>query len=322
MVRDRGRELIEEYLNRVRAYLPLEDDAYITEIRTHLLEEAENIGGGRITEGSALMAIERMGDPRSVANDYAGTGRRIGPIPIEYVRPVVALTVVFVGIGLAFLLGLFLVQPLIIDVPSVIGSSVLIVSLVVISVVAALVVTERLHLIDVRRTEAEKTLFERLLGIGEKALRKKSTAASLAEMLGSLAIAILLILPQVQVLFTDAFLIYVPLLIGMHLVASLVGLLFVTRGENIRTLVLETVLGVSWIVVLSTIVRVGWPLQYIYIYNGVRIVLLDAVALMSQAGFSPSLLWVLAIFIAIVSNAWRVMAGIAKVLWRLRGNED
>ncbi|MHA1246242.1 MAG: hypothetical protein ACTSPE_02860 [Candidatus Thorarchaeota archaeon] len=157
MARDRAREFIEDYLDRVRAYLPLGSEDYIIEIRTHLLQEAERISNGAVTEGSALLAIEHMGDPKSVANEYAGTGKRIGPLPVEYARPVAALTIVFIGIGLAVMLGLFLVEPVLPGVTSVFSASALFLALVLASIVTALVVTERLNILDMRRTEAERT---------------------------------------------------------------------------------------------------------------------------------------------------------------------
>ncbi len=70
-------KLIEQYLERVRVYLPLDSEDTLVELQTHLRMEAERIGGGIMTAGSAMMAIERMGDPKSVANEYAGSGEKV-----------------------------------------------------------------------------------------------------------------------------------------------------------------------------------------------------------------------------------------------------
>ena len=88
-------ELIEQYLDRVRVYLPLDSEDTIIELQTHLIEEAERIGNGTMTAGSAMMAIERMGDPKSVANEYAGSGEKVGPVPAEYVRGSIVLTLLW-----------------------------------------------------------------------------------------------------------------------------------------------------------------------------------------------------------------------------------
>jgi hypothetical protein len=37
-------ELIDQYLDRVRVYLPLDSEDAIVELQTHLIEEAERIG--------------------------------------------------------------------------------------------------------------------------------------------------------------------------------------------------------------------------------------------------------------------------------------
>lgn len=86
-------KLIEQYLERVRVYLPLDSEDTIIELQTHLIEEAERIGNGTMTAGSAMMAIERMGEPKSVANEYAGSGEKVGPVPAEYANPVARITV-------------------------------------------------------------------------------------------------------------------------------------------------------------------------------------------------------------------------------------
>ena len=305
----------------MRAYLPLGSEDYVIQIRTHLLREAERIGNGAVTEGLALLAIEHVGSPKSVANEYAGTGKRIGPLPVKYARPVAALTIVFIGIGLAVMLGLFLVEPVLPGVTSVFSASALFLALVLASIVTALVVTERLNILDMRRTEAERTLFERVLGIGEEALRKKSAADAFVEYAGSLIIAVLLILPQVRILFTSVFLPFVPVLIGLRLFGSVVGPLFFLRGENNFTLALEVVLGVAWIVVSAMIVHIGWPLRYMYIYDGTTLGLFDIVSFMAQVDLTPSpllIIWVMAIFVAVASSTWRAISGIAKISWYMR----
>ena len=76
--------MIDEYLERVKVYLPIDSDDVLAEIRTHLIESAEAIGDGTMTPGSTLMAIERMGEPKIVASEYADSGKKVGPVPAEY----------------------------------------------------------------------------------------------------------------------------------------------------------------------------------------------------------------------------------------------
>jgi len=87
---------VEQYLERVRIYMPSNSEEALTEIRTHLIEEAEAIGGGSVTVDSMLAAISRLGDPKAVANDYAGTGKSLWHVPVEYVQPIMRILVVLV----------------------------------------------------------------------------------------------------------------------------------------------------------------------------------------------------------------------------------
>lgn len=68
--------IIEEYLEEVRRYLP-EDiaDDVIAELRTHIIDKAEDMGG--LTPENVLTILHNLGPPRKLASKYVvGRGRR------------------------------------------------------------------------------------------------------------------------------------------------------------------------------------------------------------------------------------------------------
>ncbi|MFX0196889.1 MAG: hypothetical protein ACFFCW_12245 [Candidatus Hodarchaeota archaeon] len=63
--------IIEEYLDLVRSHLPGEiAEEIISELRSYIVEAAQEIGQGNITTQSAKMAISKFGAPSVVAEEY------------------------------------------------------------------------------------------------------------------------------------------------------------------------------------------------------------------------------------------------------------
>ena len=169
-------KLIEQYLERVRVYLPLDSEDTIIELQTHLIEEAERIGGGTMTAGSAMMAIERMGDPKRVANEYAGSGRKVGPVPAEYVTPVSRIVVVLVAVGLAVTVGAYMIG---ITITEIFGTSItnwpLALPITIsVNLVIAFIIIGAILALDRDKPPTEKTLLEGIFGVGVEGLKPKS----------------------------------------------------------------------------------------------------------------------------------------------------
>ena len=63
---------IDDYLNLVRSHLPNEiADEIIHEIRTNLIEMAQDLGHGQVSIESAKKSIARFGAPSDIAQEYS-----------------------------------------------------------------------------------------------------------------------------------------------------------------------------------------------------------------------------------------------------------
>ena len=163
--------MIEKYLERVRVYLPIASEDTLTEIRTHLIEDAETLGQGKITHGSVMLAIERFGNPKEAANAYAGIGKRVGPLPAEYVQPAIRIVLLLVALGAAFIIGSYIVGLSILDVVGItsfpFNIPIMIALQVALSLLYAAIIIAGLSAIEKRDAlPSEKTVLESFLGLG------------------------------------------------------------------------------------------------------------------------------------------------------------
>ena len=321
---DRGIKIIENYLERVRSYIPLVDESYILELRTHILQEAERLGGGEITEGSALLAVEHMGDPKIVANEYAGSGEKIGPIPVEYYRPFIALVIVFTTIGLSISAGWYLLAQLFPDVTFRLSGPVLVAIVIISSVGLALLVVERLNVIDIRSSSSERTLFERFIGIGADALRKKSRTAILEQIIGGVVLCALLMFPQVLILFTETVLPFVPLVIGVTFFTVIVGVLYYRYEERPLVLFLDMI-GSALVVVTGLLLIAIFPFARFYVIDEGIIHLYEVGTVFADYPDAFALLyglWVLFLVFVIIKNIWHVLIYATKFSYYVREGPD
>ena len=68
-------ELVEEYLEEVKKYLPEESaEDIIEELRTHIMDKAEEMGG--LTVKNAYRIIRELGEPRELASRYVVGGEK------------------------------------------------------------------------------------------------------------------------------------------------------------------------------------------------------------------------------------------------------
>ncbi|MFW9787848.1 MAG: hypothetical protein ACFFE1_09245, partial [Candidatus Thorarchaeota archaeon] len=227
-------ELIDQYLDRVRIYLPLDSEDTIVELQTHLIEEAERIGGGTMTAGSAMMAIERMGDPKSVANEYAGSGKKVGPVPAEYVSPLSRMLVVIGGVALALIVGASLVG---VSFTQMFGADIQnwplsIPLMIIVNLSILFFIIGGISLLDRSKPPTEKTTLEGFFGIGVDGFKPKSRWDAGFDLVGGLFWGLVLLLPAVVALYSEAFLDYYVAVAIFVLLGAVRGALFYFGGEN------------------------------------------------------------------------------------------
>ncbi|MHA1771275.1 MAG: hypothetical protein ACTSYL_06590 [Candidatus Thorarchaeota archaeon] len=320
MSRNRAMKTIDDYLDRVKSYLPLVDESYIVELRTHLIQEAERLGDGSVTEGSALLAVEHMGDPKAVANEYAGSGEKVGPIPVEYVRPFVVLSVMFVGIGFTIVVGWLIAAHAFPEVTMSLCGSLLVSFIILSGLALALIIVERLDVIDLRRSAAERTLFERFIGIGADALRKKTRKDAILGAIMGIVAPIVLYLPSLSNLFSRDFLPFVPIIASIFLFTAFVDILYYRFGENNAILLLEILANIFCVIIVILLVNV-FPTTYTYGYENGMWTLIDLAAVFAESPWSRDLafgVWTFVIIIVVIVHIWQIIVNTLKVSWYFR----
>ena len=321
-------KIIEDYLERVRVYLPLGSEETLTEIRTHILDSAERIGEGKVTEGSVIMAIERMGQPQRVANEYAGTGEMVGPVPAEYVHPLFRVVFTLLAIGIAFVVGFNVVGVafgLFIDL----AFPLYIAMMVVLNVFIAIgIVVLILMIVDRDRWVTEKTAIESVLGAGSEGFKPKGRLDAAGETFFGIFWAVIIILPPVLAALKPAILPYVVIGAFLLLIGSVKGALFYKAGENNLNLLYEVLLGIAWILLALFLVNFPYPMDYIYVFNDgawQTIAMTDLQALVPIQEFDLlipfTVAWSIFIFILVVTNVWKVLVGVSKITLYLRDGQ-
>jgi len=312
--------MIEKYLERVRVYLPINSEDALIEIRTHLIEEAETLGQGKMTHGSAMLAIERFGDPKEAANAYAGIGKRVGPLPAEYVQPAIRIALLLVALGAAFIIGSHVVGISIFDVAGITNFPFSIPVMVVLSLFYAAVIIAGLSAIEKRGAPpSEKTVLESFLGLGSGVFKPKGRWDAAAEVVLGVFFAMVLLLSPIRLLFRGDFLLFMNVIAILLLVDALKGLLFFIAGENNLNLLFETVLGGAWVVLCMFLINIQWPLEQVYLFDGVQWVLIRLADLPVEipAPFGGAevlaLLWAIGVFIVVVTNMWSILVSSMKV---------
>ena len=312
---------VKQYLERIRVYMPSNSEEALTEIRTHLIEEAEAIGGGSVTVDSMLAAISRLGDPKAVANDYAGTGKSLWHVPVEYVQPIMRILVVLVAIGMSLIVGASIVGP---AVGNFIGETIIprnnpanMPIMVIVNLLFVLALMRRLPSSDVRKGLTERTPLEKFFGIGLESFRFKGRREAAIELVAGIGLGVFLLLPQMQGLYTSAFKPFVVVAAVLLFIGAVKGASFIVAGESDLNLIFEAIHGGLWVLFALVLINVGWPLEYAYGHVDGSWVLIDPRVFTPGAGmpfFSLELFWSFAVFIMVVTNAWRAIVSVVKVL--------
>jgi len=317
-------KLIEQYLDRVRVYLPLDSEDAIVELQTHLIEEAQRIGGGTMTAGSAMMAIERMGDPKRVAHEYAGSGKKVGPVPAEYVSPVSRIAIILLAIAAAFMTGISLLGFAITDFAGIQNWPLSIPIMIVLNLVIIGGIIGIISLLDRDKPLTEKTTLESIFGLGVEGFRPKGRWDALGDVVMGLFWGIILMIPAVVILYTEAFASLYMLVVIYLFLGAVKGALFYIGGENNFNLAFEAILGVVWIAFAIVLVNVGWPLQYVYANEGAGWILFDLESffITNNIPFMPfDWIWAFIMFVTVVIAVWRVIVSSMKISMYVRSGK-
>jgi hypothetical protein len=319
-------ELIDQYLDRVRVYLPLDSEDAIVELQTHLIEEAERIGGGTMTAGSAMMAIERMGDPKSVAHEYAGSGEKVGPVPAEYVSPLSRMLVVIAGVALALIVGASMIG---VSFTQLFGADIQnwpisIPLILVINLVILFVIIGGISMLDRSKPLTEKTTLESFFGIGVEGFKPKGRVDAAFDFVGGLIWGFVLLLPVVVNLYSEAFTDYYVAVSIFLFLGAIRGALFYIGGENNFNLTFEAILSVVWIGLAVILIGVGWPIQYVYANtNGVwyRYNLFEFFQDTGIPFFPFDGIWAIIMFVTVAIAIWRIIVSSMKITMHLRAGK-
>jgi hypothetical protein len=272
------------------------------------------------------MAIERLGSPQTVASEYAGTGTKVGPVPREYVFPVLRLVAVLLGISVAFLAGALVIGSVIFPALGLAGGvrnlPVSLPVMILANVIFGLIVGGAvIAAIDRRRLPTEKTLFEGLLGIGVQGLKPKPWTDAAGEFIGGYVFGVVLLHPVVQALYSPAFTPLVGVLAALSFIGAFKGALFLLAGENNVNLILEAGLGAIWVVMAMVLFNVGWPLRYVFANTNGVWHLVELVPFFVEYGIplvSLDGLWAFIIFLLVAGSVWHIIVASMKVPMYLR----
>ena len=319
-------KLIEQYLERVRVYLPLDSEDAIVELQTHLIEESERIGEGTMTAGSAMMAIERMGEPKSVANEYAGSGEKVGPVPAEYVSPLSRMIVVLVGIALALIVGASMIG---VTFTQLIGADIQnwpfsIPVMILINLVIIFVIIGGISMLDRSKPLTEKTTLESLFGIGVEGFKPKGKLDALGDLVMGVIMAFILMLPAVITLYSDAFRVVALYVVVFLLLGAIRGALFYIGGENNLNLAIEGILSVVWMGIAVVLLNVGWPIESVYYHDGSAWRMFDLVGFFETNNIpfiSFDWIWAFIMFVTVAIAIWRVIVSTMKITMYLRAGK-
>ena len=319
-------KLIEQYLDRVRVYLPLDSEDAIVELQTHLIEEAERIGNGTMTAGSAMMAIERMGEPKSVAHEYAGSGEKVGPVPAEYVSPLSRMLVVLFGVTMAFIVGGYMIGATITELfgAGIQNWPLSIPLMIFINVAIIVVIIGGISLLDRDKPLTEKTTLESIFGIGVEGFKPKGRLDAAGDLVMGILFGFILMLPVVVPLFTVAFRAVALYVVVFLFLGAIRGALFYVGGENNFNLTVEAILSVVWIALAVVLINVGWPLQYVYVFTDGSWGTFNLIEFFQSYSipFVPfDWIWPFVMFVTVAIAVWRIIVSTMKITMHVRAGK-
>ena len=130
-------------------------------------------------------------------------------------------------------------------------------------------------------------------------------------------VGIVVLLPQVMILYSAEFKLFVGIFAALLFVGAMKGLLFLVGGENNANLLFEIVEGFTNIIFIMFLINVWFPLDYIWINrNGLWEMLeIGPIFEMIRYPYSliPTLVWRFVLFIIVVTSIWRIIVNTIKV---------
>ncbi|MFW9920113.1 MAG: hypothetical protein ACFFED_10965 [Candidatus Thorarchaeota archaeon] len=316
---DKPIDLIEKYLERVQVYLPLGSEEILTEIRTHLIEEAESLGRGQLTHGSAMLAIERFGDPKDAANEWAGTGKKVGPVPAEYATPLVKIALTLIALGTVFVAGAAIVSYSVPGFWGMVDFGWRIGMMVAMSLLYAFIIIGSLSYLEGRgKPPTEKTTLESVLGVASGAFKPKPRSDAGAGFFFGIIFAALVFSPFIQGILTAEALLFANVFATLLLLEAIVNLMFFLVGENNVNLSMEAIIGGAWVVLSMFLINIAFPLIGFYNNtNGVWTYMtfeeLFQLAPELEIFLPLNLIWVFVVFIIVITNLWTVLMALMKI---------
>ena len=317
---DKPIDLIEKYLERVKVYLPLGSEDILTEIRTHLIEEAENLGRGEITHGSVMLAIERFGEPKDAAHEWAGTGKKVGPVPAEYVTPLVKIALTLMALCAIFIVGATMVSYAYPGFWGIVNFQYSIAIMTVMSLLYAFIIIGGLSYLDKRdKPPTEKTILESVLGIGGGAFKPKPRSDAAAGFFFGLIFAAVVFSPMIQAILTAEALLFVNVFVALLFAEAIVNLMFFLFGSNNVNLSMEAIVGVAWIVFAMFLINIAFPLTGFYNHTdsmGWTLMTFEEISqLIPEFNIFMllNLIWVFVVFIIVITNLWNVLMASMKI---------
>jgi hypothetical protein len=269
------------------------------------------------------MAIERMGDPKVVANEYADSGEKVGPVPTEYVQPLTRILVVIFGISLAFIVGAYVVG---FAFNELFGATSIdfaaIPIMIVINLVIIFAIIGSITILDRDKAITEKTTLEGLFGVGGEALKPKPKWDAIGEAFMGVIFMLVLVLPPLVITYTDTFLLVLPVLITLLGAGALKGAMFAVGGENNLNLLFEGLLAFLWILFATVLINVGWPTTGFWSNTNGVWQIYDIATLFADMELEWLLpfnwIWIFVIFAVVVTNIWKLISASMKVTMYLK----
>ncbi|MHA1838710.1 MAG: HAAS signaling domain-containing protein [Candidatus Ranarchaeia archaeon] len=308
-------KLIEEYLHRVKLYLPVYGSSDILrEIRTHIIESAEEISQGQLTASAVTQAIERLGEPSIVANEYAGQSAYDIFSPV-YFQPWLRLVIVFIAIVLSFSITFTLIDLPTSGIPAVMETLIYTVpaTIVFAFLQAAIIIYFVSKITEKDQSSSGKQhMLEGFFGIGTEALKPKSRTDAIGELLSGVTFAIILSMQWTQQYFTISFREVLLFLCLALLFDALVGGLYLLWGENNISLMAEILLGSIWIIAGLQFLRTGFPFDLLSV--GLQIADVELLTGLNIA-------WGIVAWIIVFSSTWKILSATIKIFYYLKENK-
>jgi hypothetical protein len=272
------------------------------------------------------MAIERIGEPQRVANEYAGTGEKVGPVPAEYVQPLFRILLTLITVAIAFVIGFNVVGIAFSEYFDPISFPLYVPIIVVMNIFIVIGIIAIISLIvDRDKRVTERTTLEAIFGAGSEGFKPKGRLDAAGEVVFGFFWAIIIILPPVLAALKPGILLPMVAAAFLMLIGTVKGALFYKVGENNLNLLFEALLCIGWLIVALFFAQFPYPMDTIYyntngVWETMRVEDLVNLVDVFDITIIFAIGWSIFIFILVVGNVWMVLVAFAKIsLYRRDG---